>query len=524
MSKGTRLTVRMMAPLIGVSVLLLTLGSVAAWYVHELQDTSSDLLVVNVGSVRAAEELEIGLREVRTLLNKFLRTRDPAKLTECAQLRRETERWLIEAETLSTTARETELMSAARQGYERFFREFDRLSRDANDGTVEESPEVVEHLIDEVLTREVLEPVHAYLDFNEEWMAKTSRRNQAVTDWMVVVLLLLGTSGALSGVIAGFGISRHLNRSIVQLTVPIRNAAGRLNEVVGPVTVVTGKSLDELEETLRHVGDRVSDVVERLQQSERETMRAEQLAAVGQLAAGVAHELRNPLMSMKLLVQTAIETGDEARLEGRDLRVLDDVVRRVERSVQSLLEFARPPSLQMAQFDASEVVRQTVELVQPRAEQQNVRIECDLAEPSPLCADQGQVRQLVLNLLLNALDAVPPGGHVGVKLRFDSAESFSFNSSAVLTSSRQNLAAQQQPTGIVTLAVLDNGSGLPKNCGDRIFDPFFSTKETGTGLGLSICRRIVDAHGGDIRAASRTSGGAEFVVKLPVVQPVGVKS
>lgn len=517
MQTGSRLMLRIAAPVVAVSGMLLALGAVAAWYVHELQDSSSDILVVNVSSVRAAEEIEIGMREVRTLLNRFLRSGDRKYLEACRPIREETHHWMGEAERLSTTPKETELMSQARRGYEQFFREFDDVAARITGKLDQAAQDEVERLIDDVLTQELLEPVHQYLDLNEELMATTSRENQKVTDWMVFALLLLGTCGAVAGLIAGLGIARGVNRSIVQLTVPIRDAAGKLNEVVGPLTVATGGSFTEIEDALRHVGDQIGTVVERLRKSEREMLRAEQLAAVGQLAAGVAHELRNPLMSMKLLVQTAIESGDNARLEGRDLRVLDDVVRRVERSVQSLLEFARPPRLEMARFDVKDVVRQTVALVESRAEQRNVCIDCDVAESaSPVWADQGQMRQLVLNLLLNALDAAPQGGHVGVRVRFDDAQTPQPSDPLKHASAHENGGADTNTAGLVTLSVLDDGDGLPSEFGDRIFEPFVSTKETGTGLGLSICRRIVEAHGGAIHATNRVTGGAEFVVRLPV--------
>lgn len=515
MKTGSRLMLRIAAPVVAVSGMLLTLGAVAAWYVHELQNSSSDILVVNVSSVRAAEEIEIGMREVRTLLNRYLRSGDRKYLEACRPIREETHHWMGEAERLSTTPKETELMSQARHGYEQFFREFDDVAARITGKLDQAAQDEVERLIDDVLTQELLEPVHQYLDLNEELMASTSRENQQVTDWMVFALLLLGTCGAVAGLIAGLGIARGVDRSIVQLTVPIRDAAGKLNEVVGPLTVATGGSFTEIEDALRHVGDQIGMVVERLRKSEREMLRAEQLAAVGQLAAGVAHELRNPLMSMKLLVQTAIESGDNARLEGRDLRVLDDVVRRVERSVQSLLEFARPPRLEMARFDVADVVRQTVALVESRAEQRDVRIDCDLAESSSsVWADQGQMRQLVLNLLLNALDAAPQGGHVGVRVRFDDAQTPQPSDPLKHASGRESSGANT--AGLVTLSVLDDGDGLPSEFGDRIFEPFVSTKETGTGLGLSICRRIVEAHGGAIHATNRITGGAEFVVRLPV--------
>jgi signal transduction histidine kinase len=125
-----------------------------------------------------------------------------------------------------------------------------------------------------------------------------------------------------------------------------------------------------------------------------------------------------------------------------------------------------------------------------------VRLECDLpAEPVPLEADAGQPRQVVLNLVLNALDAVPEGGVVSLQVR---------------------RRASGAGGGWLILRVADTGPGLPAGLGARVFEPFVSTKETGLGLGLSVCKRIVKAHGGEITAANRPEGGAVFTVRLPL--------
>src|SRR6202023_3307458 len=116
-----------------------------------------------------------------------------------------------------------------------------------------------------------------------------------------------------------------VTRSIVQLSVSVRGAAGKLNEVVGPITLSAGGGFAELEQALRNMTEQVAAVVERLEQREREVLRGEQLAAVGQLAAGIAHELRNPLMAIKILVQAAAE-ADPPTLAARDLLVLEEEI------------------------------------------------------------------------------------------------------------------------------------------------------------------------------------------------------
>ena len=267
----------------------------------------------------------------------------------------------------------------------------------------------------------------------------------------------------------------------------IRDAAGRLEGV--PITVSQG-DLGELESVVRLLGERLGAIVQRLQQTEREALRAEQLAAVGQLAAGMAHELRNPLTSMKFLVQGAMASGYEDGLSNRDLGVLEEEITRLEQLIQSFLDFARPPAPERRVLDVRALVEQTLAFVSARAAAASVRIDFMAPESVRGAVDAGQFRQVLLNLVLNALDAMSSGGTIEVRL-------------------------EAEPPGWLTLQVADGGRGLPQNLGERIFDPFMTTKETGLGLGLSICKRIASAHGGTIGGANRPEGGAVFTLKLP---------
>ena len=253
---------------------------------------------------------------------------------------------------------------------------------------------------------------------------------------------------------------------------------------------------------LQRIAREIGTLVERLQHSQREVLRGAQLAAVGQLAAGLAHEQRNPLMAMKILVQSARSGPAPQGLSGRDLEVLEEEITRLEGSIRTVLDFARPSDPEKAPVDARGVVEQTVCLIAARAQRQGVRLGCELpARPLVLEADPGQLRQVLLNLLVNALDVVPLGGSVRVGADGPAPR-------------------PGRPGRWLALWVADTGPGLPADVGDRIFDPFVTSKETGTGLGLSICRRIVEAHGGEIGAANGPGGGAVFTVHLPC-EPAG---
>src|SRR5262249_11804413 len=151
-----------------------------------------------------------------------------------------------------------------------------------------------------------------------------------------------------SGLIGGYGIARGLSRSIYQLSVRVQGMAQRLDQDVASVSVAADADIQSLDKQLQHVVARVEEVAQRLQQHQREMLRAEQLAAVGQLAASVAHEVRNPLTSVKLLVESALKprprAGGTPGLTREDLEVIHGEVVRLEQTVQGFLDFARPPA------------------------------------------------------------------------------------------------------------------------------------------------------------------------------------
>jgi signal transduction histidine kinase len=473
---------------------------VAAWQVHRSQKDASDALARNVSSMRAAEELVIAFHDVRTKLHLFLLTEDRRNLENISDLRRGTDRWLGATERTAVTARERELIGRVRKGYGQFFTDFQALVQDS---PPRELSSRVRELSDNTLTHEILQPAQDYLDINEEEIAASNAANERVAERMVVGLLLLGVCGPMWGLLAGFGISRAISHSIVRLSVPIRDAAGKLNEIVGPIMMSARWNLDELEGVLRTIAERIGAVIDRLQQSERDTRRAEHLAAVGQIAAGIAHELRNPLMPMKILVQAAAERGPAPGLDERDLAVLEYEITRLERFIQLFLDFARPPQVEKRAFNVGEMLSRLVSLLAARAEQQGVRLEYRQPEqPVLIRADVGQIRQVVINLLLNALDATGQGGTILVEM-------------AASGNPSQEDGRQDR---WLTLRVSDTGWGLPAGLGQRIFEPFVSTKETGLGLGLSICKRIVEEHEGMIHAANRPEGGAVFTIRLPCLE------
>jgi two-component system sensor histidine kinase HydH len=223
----------------------------------------------------------------------------------------------------------------------------------------------------------------------------------------------------------------------------------------------------------------------------RAVLRAESLAEVGQVAAGLAHELRNPLTAIKMLVQANREDAESQGLPAEDLGVIEQEIRRMEDRLNVFIDFARPPRPERRLVDLKEVVDQTLALVGGRARKQRVALKYEPpATATEVEADGEQLRQLLVNLALNALDVMPRGGVLEMEIRPDA-------------------------DGHIEVVVLDTGPGIPPRHSPRLYEPFFTSKETGLGLGLVVSQRIAHDHGGTLHATNRPQGGARFVLRLP---------
>lgn len=217
--------------------------------------------------------------------------------------------------------------------------------------------------------------------------------------------------------------------------------------------------------------------------------RAERLATAGELAAGAAHEIRNPLTSIRSAIQYL--RGDYPAESDRAM-LIDEVLSEVDRIdgiVEGLLSFARPRAARFESIDLAALLRQTVTLISARAEDQGIALELHATGPLPATGDPDLLRQLFLNLFLNALQATPHGGTLRISASTDRR--------------------------MTMVRITDTGHGIAPENLERIFAPFFTTKGEGTGLGLSIGYGIVERHGGEIEVESEVGRGTTMIVRLP---------
>lgn len=489
--KRLRTADRLTALMLSTSLLLVIVAGLAAWVVRRAQSVSEAALSSNVQSVRAAVELELHSQELRDQIDRYAPLDEaetppgPTDVESMSVRREQIEHWLDRTRATAHSEQETLYVNRIRAGLTEFFELVDQLSPNMPpeaSGELARSAEIV-------LEEEVLAPAREYL-LLDETLLEASRQDAAnQSERLAFALLSLGIVGAFAASIAGYSLARSISHSLLELRIPMQRVAGKLSEVAGEVVVSTKLDLDDLGPALALVSSEVSAVVEELQRRHEEILRAERLAAMGQLAAGLAHEIRNPLTAMKMLIQTT-RHGD-ATLEPQDLAILDEEIRRLETLMEEFLDFARPRPLTKSVVDVRVAVEGAVAAVQRLADARGVQIECRLpAEPVLVPLDSGRMRQVLLNLLMNGIEETAQGKTVKAVVHADA----SGNS--------------------VQIAIEDDGPGIDEVAEPRLFEPFFSTKETGLGLGLPMSRRIVESHGGTLSATS-SSDGSTFLVTLP---------
>ena len=230
----------------------------------------------------------------------------------------------------------------------------------------------------------------------------------------------------------------------------------------------------------------------RVKRLEERVRRADQLASLGAMAAGMAHEIRNPLASVLTGVQIlgSLPPGDPRAK--RHTETIVQQITRVNRIVQDLLTLGRPAKPKVEPCAIDRPITQAVLGLGSRASERGVNIVLEIPTPPPMAMmDDGQIQQVLLNLLLNAVEAMPAGGDLVVR------------------------AVERPETGTVRVEVIDTGEGIPPENLSQVFTPFYSTKAQGSGLGLSVCNRIISDHGGQMELASTVGKGTTVTIELP---------
>lgn len=307
-----------------------------------------------------------------------------------------------------------------------------------------------------------------------EFLAAAGRLKQQVL-WIVLVSALIQ-----------FLISLILSRSVTRPLKSLVTAIDRLGRHEA-YTKVLIKTRDEI----GYLGSRFNDMLDSLREKNR--LLQERMEALRELSAGIAHEIRNPLAAIEGFVEL-LSRKVPSQGNSQAQKLMDEIIQEVKnlnQIVTDFLAFAREPGLQFEPVDMSTVMDSALHIALPTGIANSIRVEKEAVSPLPLIqGDPMELRKAILNVVLNAVQAMPKGGTLKTRLHVES------------------------PWLIVM--VQDSGVGIAREVQDRIFNPFFTTKDNGTGLGLAITQRIIESHGGNITFESQPGQGSRFMIRLPI--------
>ncbi len=318
----------------------------------------------------------------------------------------------------------------------------------------------------------------------------------------LLVFVLITASGMLIAIAMGYLLSQRILNPVQRLIdVSRRVSAGDLSPQIGPIST---SEIGVLQKTFREM---LSSLRERDRsqraESELKLLQSEKQASVGRLAAGVAHEINNPLTGVLTFTHMLLRRQDINQEIREDLQTIANATERVRMIVKGLLDFSRQTKIEPEPTNINTLIEQTIPLVDNQALVKGVIFCFDPGEDIPTrTLDRNQVQSVLLNIILNAIDATDKGGHINIYTRLTSA------------------AGEGKA---IEVEISDTGCGIAAANLDKLFDPFFTTKDVGkgTGLGLSVSQGIIERHGGTIRVRSTVGEGSVFTISLPAEEARG---
>lgn len=468
-------------------LILITLGGgiVTFWYTYRMQDLLSQIIDEKQESFQAAEELEIALVNQKGFVSYYFLDGDPKWLKKLDEYRKIFKEHLNQARLRAGNQRQKEAINRIEAEYINYITAKNQVIKHYKAGERDKSAKLHEKVRNYFFN--VLTLSNDYKKKHIEQIRKSRDKSYAQAKRLRII------AGATVSAICFLSV---LLASIFSFQIfhPLRRLALKVGRKEN--SHESGNEVRALSRSIRGLIEDIDHSQSALEKSEEVLLQAEKMALVGKLAAGTAHSIRNPLTSVKMRLFSLSRSLELDADQKEDFEVISEEINHVETIVQNFLEFSKPPKLKKKSLCPSDVIDLAIKLLRHRLESYGVNIKVNRQGPLPnIDADPEQLKEVLFNIILNACEEMKGDGSI------------------VIHEEQGFLKALGE---IAVIRLSDNGPGIPKSLQDKIFQPFFTTKEEGTGLGLSIASRIIEQHGGFIDLISKEGEGATFVIVLPV--------
>jgi signal transduction histidine kinase len=479
-SLRTRILV-MLCALVSITVAggLITIG-----YTYIMDGFFTAVTETDVQALQASQELETALVMQKGYVTYFFQDSDPQWLEQLQKYHAAFQEWLKKGRQWAETDKEREVLNQMESGYIRYSHARDEVIKLYAENKKEEGLALQKRMRGQFF--QIMDLCRQYRSTYEQRLAAAREKikNQAALINVLAALALI--SVIILSIVLGYSLVNDVLEPIRQLALASEGPRGDLG---------AEDEVKALSRRFQNLIDDVDQTKSKLKWSREHLQQAEKWALVGKLAAGVAHSVRNPLTSVKMRLFSMERTLALTPSQKEDFEVISEEIRHIDTIVGNFLEFSRPPKLKMQKVSPSDAVDMALQLLRHRLESYDVKTEVKRDKRlREILADPDQLKEVLVNLIVNACEAMVDGGSISIMEEESSTDSLG---------------------PVVVMRVSDTGPGVPPPIQQKLFQPFFSTKEEGTGLGLSIATRIVEEHGGWLDLNSTEGHGATFIITLP---------
>ena len=484
---GFNLKTRIYLVLCALITIAIGSGVSIVWYTQRIQNLLTNIIEHNLAAFETAASLETALVHQKGFVTYYFLDGDANWLRRLGEYRQIFKERLEQSVRLAQTPDQEKAVDRIAEEYANYISQKDRVIALYKAGRREEGA---------ALHRDVREYFFEIIRLCEAYKNNQLKQiRQVQTDNEATAVRLRAASIAIicAQTVLVIGLGIIFLREILYPVYRILRVATKEGRPDSTQNVFTA-----LSSSVNHLIMDVDKAHQELEKSRENLLQAEKMALVGKLAAGMAHSIRNPFTSVKMRLFSLNRSLKLDETQEEDFQVISEEIRHIDTIVQNFLEFSRPPKLVMQAVSPSAIVDNALQLLSHRLNSYGVEVEVIRSFELPeVMADPEQLKEVLVNLIINACEEMKSGGDIRIEERLFG----------------------QLPHQFAVLSVSDSGPGIPPAQQEKVFQPFFTTKDEGTGLGLSIASRIVGEHGGTLTLETGTTTGATFVITLPVKEP-----
>jgi signal transduction histidine kinase len=483
----SRITLRIRLSGILTALVLISVigGGVMIWYTYRMEGLLSDIINKHVAAFEAAEALETTLVNQKGFVSYYFLDKDPDWLRQLGEYRQIFRNRLDEAKRNANNPILRDILEQIEIEYNQYTESKDQVIDYYKVGKIAEGAALHKQVRGGFFI--IFALCEKYKQIHKDQIMQTREK----TEYQARHLRIIAAAAAGASFLLALGMIFFLYSQILGPVHRLAQEASGRSEGGGEKNEITS-----LHRSVQGLLEDVDTTRQELEKSREHLLQSEKLALVGKLAAGMAHSIRNPFTSVKMRLFSLSRALELTDTQKDDLAVISDEIRHIDTIVQNFLEFSRPPRLQIQQISPSMVVDQALQLLVHRLNSYAVKITLDREIQLPkILIDPEQLKEVFVNLIVNACEAMDSGGKIIIR-------------------EKVGIVPELGLAEIIELS--DNGPGISEAIIEKVFQPFFTTKEEGTGLGLSIASRIIEEHRGRLEVDSPDGHGTTFRILLPI--------